>query len=235
MTFTFDIEQFTVVGRLSEKTKQKVVILVHGFADTKDGKIVRMLEEFFLENNYTTLALDMPGAGESSGSYYDVSARFEAKVVKKAVELLKAAGYNEISLCGHSLGGTVVAIVASEMKLHQVILVDPVVDARETYGICEKLGVFKRRVDADLEIFGNIVSSRFLKAMPNLMDLSYLLKNVAIVQSELDEYCLASTSKLFFDLISDKNKKFVLVKGANHNFTEDSMKTDLKELLKSVI
>ena len=177
----------------------------------------------------------MPGVGKSSGNYYDISPRFEAKVVKKAIEQLKAQGYREIWACGHSLGGTDVAIVASELKLHKVILVNPVINARETYGICEKLGVFKRRIDTDLEIFGNIVSARFLKAMPNLMDLSYLLKNVVLVQSENDEYCPANTSKLFFDLIADKNKKFLLVKGANHNFTEEEMKVNLKEKLNEIL
>lgn len=235
MSFTFDIEQFTVVGRLTEKTKQKVVIIVHGFADTKDGRVARMFEEFFLENNYSTLTLDMPGAGESSGNYYDISPRFEAKVIHKSIDLLKAQGYKDISLCGHSLGGTDCAIVASEMKLHKVFLINPVVDPRETYGLCEKLGQFKRRVDADLEIFGVIVNARFLKAMPNLMDLSYLLKNIVIVQSENDEYCPQATSKLFFDLIADKSKKFLLINGANHNFTEEEMKASLREKLKEVI
>lgn len=235
MSFTFEIEQFTINGRFTQKTKQRIVVLAHGFADNKDGNVIKTLENIFLENNYSTLALDMPGSGESSGNYYDISPRFEAKVIRKAVDLLKAEGYGEILLCGHSLGATDCAIVASEMKLHKVILVNPVVDPRETYGLCEKLGKFKRRIDADLEIFGNIVSARFLKAMPNLIDLSYLLKNVVIIQSEFDEYCPVTISKLFFDLISDKNKKYLLVKGANHNFSEDEMKITLKEVLNSNI
>ena len=235
MSFSFEIEQYTIVGRLTTRTKNKVIVLVHGFADSKDSRLIKELEGFFLENNFTTLALDMPGVGESSGNYYDISPRFEAKVIKKAVEILKAEGYGEIWTCGHSLGATDVAIVASEMKLHKVILVNPIVDARETFGICEKLGKFKRRVDADLEIFGVIVAPRFLKAMPNLMDLSYLLKNVVIVQSENDEYCPAAMSKLFFDLITDKNKLYLRINGADHNFTSGEMQSELFLKLKETI
>lgn len=234
MQFTFEIENYSIAGRLIEKTKDKAVVLVHGFADSKDCIVVQMLENFFLENNFSTLALDMPGIGDSSGDYYYVSARFEAKVVKKAIESLKAAGYKEIWACGHSLGGTDVAIVASELKLPKAILVNPVVDPSKTYEICEKKGKLKRRIDGDIELFNCITSPQFLKAMPNLLDLSLALKNAVIVQSEFDEYCPEKNAKLLFDLIKDKNKKYLLIKEADHNFTEEEMKKELTEKLKDV-
>jgi pimeloyl-ACP methyl ester carboxylesterase len=83
---------------LKAGTGKKTLVLIHGFGDTSHMWIP-LLEP--LGNDYTIIAPDMRGLGESSRP----SAGYDKKTIAADIhELVKSLGFQKIDLVGHDIG-----------------------------------------------------------------------------------------------------------------------------------
>ena len=82
---------------------KRAVLLLHGF--TGNSSDVRMLGRFLEKNGYTSLAPHYKGHGVPPEELLETGPTDWWKDVMRAYDRLKAAGYDEIAVCGLSLGG----------------------------------------------------------------------------------------------------------------------------------
>ena len=103
-------------GILHEKSKNKIVVLCHGFTANKNCNFIPPLAEYLSENNFSVFRFDFTGNGESEGEFTEGTYSQENSDLKKAMDLLRKLGYEKIALVGHSMGGAVSIIRASSDK-----------------------------------------------------------------------------------------------------------------------
>src|SRR5215471_21788863 len=83
---------------LKAGTGKKTLVLIHGFGDTSHMWIP-LFDEF--GKNYTVIAPDMRGLGDSSRP----AGGYDKKTMASDVhELVKSLGYQKINLVGHDIG-----------------------------------------------------------------------------------------------------------------------------------
>ncbi|MBO5223310.1 MAG: alpha/beta hydrolase [Clostridia bacterium] len=97
----------------------KTVLLMHGFG--ADSKAVDCLFYFLKNRGYDVISLDFPGFGESAEPYEAWSIYDYAECVKYIINTLSL---NNVVGLGHSFGGRVGLILASEGYLSALILID---------------------------------------------------------------------------------------------------------------
>ena len=94
------------------------VIILHGWGG-KIGSVAPI--HSFLERNFRTYSIDLPGFGESYPPPKPWSSNNYADLVKEFIELQKI---NNPIVLGHSFGGKIALQLALKTKLHKLILVD---------------------------------------------------------------------------------------------------------------
>ena len=103
-----------VIHRPEAKT-EKLAILCPGFLDSKDYNGLLYLAEVLSENGFTAVRFDPTGTWESEGDISDYSMTQYLKDVRSVKEyMLKNGEYNYILLAGHSRGGRVSLLYATQ-------------------------------------------------------------------------------------------------------------------------
>ncbi|OOV28672.1 hypothetical protein BXU11_01600 [Flavobacterium sp. LM5] len=126
VTFVNPSDKNTLAGTLSEPNnfnkKQPILIMITGSGkQNRDEELFghkpfAVIADDFAKKGIATLRLDDRGIGGSSkGSNEDTSLNF-ATDINAAVQFLKAKGFENIGLIGHSEGGMIAPIVASTNK-----------------------------------------------------------------------------------------------------------------------
>lgn len=106
----------------SDKDSTKpIVILVHGFASTKDSNSYLDLEKRFNEQGINVFRFDLYGHGESEGKFEDLTISEAADDVLNAISFIKSKGYRKIGLAGSSFGGLASLLAAAKSKDVQVL------------------------------------------------------------------------------------------------------------------
>ena len=105
-----------LVGILEENSKDKIVIICHGFAGNKNRNFIHLLDDYLIKNNFSVLIFDFTGNGESEGEFSDGTYTQEIDDLGKAVDFVEKIGYKKICLMGHSMGGAVSILRASRDK-----------------------------------------------------------------------------------------------------------------------
>jgi alpha-beta hydrolase superfamily lysophospholipase len=109
-----------LVGVLDEASKEKIVIMSHGFTGDKDehGRFVKTAQAL-VEAGFSVLRFDFAGSGESEAETITVQKQVED--LKSAVEFVKSKGYTKIGLLGHSLGG-LTSVLAYDENIAAMVL-----------------------------------------------------------------------------------------------------------------
>lgn len=119
-------------GILSSPTsdsKNRVIILCHGFATGKDGNTYVNLEKILNDSGISTFRFDFFGHGESEGKIEEITTSEAVDDILNAVRFLKNSGYKRIGLFGSSFGGLASIISASKTNdLYLLALKSPVSD-----------------------------------------------------------------------------------------------------------
>ncbi len=89
---------------------KKVIVLAHGFFNTKDAHIFREMAKV-LAVHYDVVAFDFRGHGKSSG-FFTWTAK-ESVDLRAVIEYAKSCGYEAVGLMGFSLGAAVSLIEAA--------------------------------------------------------------------------------------------------------------------------
>lgn len=101
-----------LVGVLHESKTNKLVIVCHGRACTKDEHFYHELCERLAKNGINAFRFDFSGNGESKGKFEDSTITKEIEDIKSVVDYFKKNNYEIFCLIGHSQG-------AVEVLLHQ--------------------------------------------------------------------------------------------------------------------
>ncbi|MEM0577755.1 alpha/beta hydrolase family protein [Flavobacterium polysaccharolyticum] len=126
VTFVNPSDKNTLVGTLSEPNnfnkKQPILIMITGSGkQNRDEEIFghkpfAVIADNFAKKGIATLRLDDRGVGGSSKGTPDETSFNYATDINAAVLFLKAKGFENIGLIGHSEGGMIAPIVASTNK-----------------------------------------------------------------------------------------------------------------------
>jgi dipeptidyl aminopeptidase/acylaminoacyl peptidase len=122
---TFKVNNEQIVGMLhlpKAEGKLPVVIMCHGFSGDKVGPwpyLFVFIARHLAANGFAAFRFDFRGSGESKGKFEDQNIRTELDDLDAAISFVlqqKEIDPERISLLGHSRGGSVSIIKASEDK-----------------------------------------------------------------------------------------------------------------------
>ncbi|KAK3161100.1 hypothetical protein QOZ80_1BG0071830 [Eleusine coracana subsp. coracana] len=102
----------SLVGVLHNAGSNKVVVLCHGFAASKDDSIFHDLVAALTKQGFSAFRFDFSGNGESEGEFEYGNYRKETDDLHSVVAYLKEK-YDVTAIVGHSKGGNVVVLYAS--------------------------------------------------------------------------------------------------------------------------
>jgi uncharacterized protein len=123
-----DKEGTKLVGLLNERSRN-IVILLHGFRDSKNGSSVKRLAEDLLEQNVSSFRFDMFAHGESEGKFEDLTVTKAVSGALSAIGMLKEMGFQKMGVMGVSFGGIVALVTAYKTKeVKYLALKSPVSD-----------------------------------------------------------------------------------------------------------
>lgn len=105
----------------------------------------------FLSKHFRCIAVDLPGYGKSSKILHPATMEYYAAVI---IDLMKILGYDQFTVCGHSMGGVIALKLAIDHpdKINKMVLVAP--GGAETYTDDEKL-LIESYLNADKIISNN--------------------------------------------------------------------------------
>lgn len=184
---------------VSSDSTTKILIYFHGNAGNISGRLIDLLEINRIGIN--VLGISYRGYGKSSGRpdeqgiYKDGFAAYEY--------VTKKLGYNskDIVVLGRSIGSTVATSVAKERDLAGLILVTPMTNGKE-YAKFHGLGFISFLAGS---AFNN---SERIKKIPC---------PTLIVHGDKDNTVPVFMGKAIYDGSAAKNKKLVIIPGAEHN------------------
>jgi|GEM_PF-71709 len=123
------------VPSLASGARCPVVLLMHGFSGTRDGKVEKAMAEKLLSVGIASVRFDFDGHGESYGKFEDMTVPLEIEDARDVYEYVKALPWvSEVALCGHSQGGVVASMLAGELeypKVSAVVLFAPAAVLRD--------------------------------------------------------------------------------------------------------
>jgi len=106
-----------LIGEFEGNPKDKLTIICHGLADTKDNPtFVRIAKELA-----PSFRFDFSGNGESEGYFTESTYHKEVEDLKAVLAYFKNEGIQEFCLVGHSMGGGVVQIVGQDECVKAII------------------------------------------------------------------------------------------------------------------
>lgn len=218
-------------GILSAPTNDKIqpiVILVHGFASNKNTDNYIKLVAFLNGRNISSFRFDFYGHGESGGKFENVTVSEAVDDIIQSIEFIKSMGYEKIGLIGGSFGGIASIMASSKSKdLKFLVLKSPVSNyedkqaavespeklekwKKEGFSYYEKYDGSKLRLKYSfVEDFKN---NNGYAAAPNIR------VPTLIIHGDADESVPVEQSIKTAKLIP--NCKLVLIKDANHRYTE---------------
>ena len=167
--------------------KHKAVVLISGSGpQNRDSEIMghktfHVLADYLTRNGTSVLRVDDRGVGKSGGTFANSTSLDFARDVKSAVEYLKGrSDVSEIGLIGHSEGGAIAPMVASECSdvSFIVLMAAPGVTGREII-VTQSEHIYAASGMAPEQI-GKVMEVN--KAMMNLVTPD---KDVAIIEKEL--------------------------------------------------
>ena len=215
-------------GILEEvNSKKEIVILVHGFASSKDTWSRKLFSKEIGERDINSLAIDLNGCGESEGNFAEHTISQAADDVHHAIEFVKSKGYKEISLVGRSAGGITSMVVAlHHPEIKTLVLKCPVSDypsqiiRKKSFEVIEKWktnGSINYLLGNGRELTLNY--SFFEDAQKYVMHdkVKDIKCPVLIVHGDADVTVLLKDSKKLVN--GFPNAQLIIIKGAKHDLT----------------
>jgi dipeptidyl aminopeptidase/acylaminoacyl peptidase len=223
-----------IVGELQipeEKGPFPAVIVCHGFKGSKHQEHMVRIANDLTNEGFVTLRFDFTNnPGESDGSLFDITVTQELDDLNKAIDFVKNLEYvNEnIGITGHSLGGMVCLLAASEREdvkcyvdLSGVTEFDKTLKFKERDRELKEKGYFEAKSNvwkSDLKVgkqfhedamkYDTISAAKKIK-IPTL-----------IIHGDKDESVPLEQSKLLFKILNCE-KDLKIIKNAPHTYRKD--------------
>ena len=224
-------------------TKAPMVIMVHGFASSKNARTVTKLAGSFDQLGISSFRFDIWGHGESEGKFEDITITEAVDDILQAIAFLKSQGYAKIGLVGSSFGGISSIMAASKTdKLFALALKSPVSD----YGEVELLILGEKGIQEWKDRGYTHYTNGEGKALRLKYSFYEDFKNndayqaatkikipTVIVHGDQDEIVPLGQSIKISKLIP--NCKLVIVKGAMHSYQEGEQEDEMLDAITGFI
>lgn len=219
--------------------KYPTVIMYHGFGGNRDGRTWMRIQNAkqLTSKGYVVVRFDFSGTNESDGEFYDMTVNREKEEAIMIYNFTKTRAYvdnDRIYLIGHSLGGVIATLIASEVNPKAVALLAPASDMNNV----DFLEVMKASVfdidkekstssliklikeNKDMDIGGEKISVKFwLEFLPiNIYaKASKYEGNVLILRGTKDELVFNDANIKLKEAYP--NASYEQIEGADHSFT----------------
>lgn len=221
--------------------RRKAILIIHGFAGgTYDEENLANVLEFV--KNFDVFSFTLPG----HESRKDKATREDwINSARSHIEMLINHGYKDIYVIGHSMGGVIASIVASEYKeVKKLVLAAAAFQYLNSYesklNVRELMGLIKTNVS---DYSAEEIYSRFLKMPLNSLKefMSIVKENqdvvrninipTLIIHGSKDKLVPLSSSTYIYDNIKSKNKYLYKVKRINHDVFNNDRQTEVCDLI----
>ncbi|MEM4366543.1 MAG: alpha/beta hydrolase [Candidatus Anstonellales archaeon] len=231
----------TICGILVEEGCRCAVLLCHGFGSNKNSNTNMELAKK-LKGKADSLRIDFYGHGESEGLFEDISVSKGVEDVVAGIRFLRKKGYDKVGLVGSSFGGLCSILAASRERVDFVALKAPACDMKETEEmILGKEGVkeWKKRGYTYYFVVGKgpqKLNYGFYKdavGKDAYKEARKIKAPVLIVHGDRDKVVPVEQGRKLEKSIN--GAKLVVVKGADHNFSEEKHFKEMIGLIYSFI
>jgi len=113
MFFALNKHNENLAGVLNGELSDKLIVICHGLADTKDNPTFKTLAEELVDFA-PTFRFDFSGNGESEGEFSNSTYHKEVEDLEAVIDYFKEQGVKSFCLIGHSMGGGVCQVVAGK-------------------------------------------------------------------------------------------------------------------------
>lgn len=224
------------------ETGKRAVLLLHGFTGTSAD--VRMLGRFLEKKGYTSLAPHYRGHGVPPEQLIQTGPDEWWEDVVAGYNQLKEAGYEEIAVCGLSLGGVFSLKIGVKMPVKGIVTMCAPMSMKTTdkmyEGVLKYASEYKRYEGKSKDEIGEEVEVLRGKSMPSLSELSTLVDDVReslphveaplfVVQSRNDEVIDVNSANVIFDNASSEEKQIKWFEKSTHVITLGPEKEQLHE------
>lgn len=239
-----DSNNIKLCGILTKpKNKSKfIMIFVHGFRSHKDNPTAIELKNFLLREKIHSFRFDLFGHGWSEGNFREITISKAVDGIVSAIKFLSDKGYKKFGLMGSSFGGCV-AINAIPKIENVVFLVlkSPVIDYEErTKNILSEREIkeWKEKGFREMHIDKKeyVLNYSYYDDFKNNNGYKAGLKikiPTLIIHGDSDEVVSVKQSIKFSKLIP--NSKLLIIKGADHKYTNKRHFTEMLEAIKKFI
>ncbi|WP_077613918.1 alpha/beta hydrolase [Caenibacillus caldisaponilyticus] len=233
------------------KAGKRAVLLLHGF--TGNSSDVRMLGRFLEKKGYTCHAPHYKGHGVPPEELLNTGPDDWWQDVLDAYHFLKDLGYDEIAVCGLSLGGVF------SLKLGYTLPVKGIVPmcAPATAKTREKIyaGVLKyarewkqlegknpEQVEKEMQVFYDAPMDSIVKVSPLIEDvrrhLDLIYAPIFVVQARHDEMIDPNSANIIYNEVQSVDKRLKFYENSTHVITlgaeKETLHQDIYEFLESL-
>ena len=230
---------------LAEGQKCPIVILCHGFGANRQYALLRQVATKLEQYGFATLSFDFAGSGASATDKFefrDMSLKTELKDLEAVIKYASKLPFvSDVALVGHSMGGAVSILAASEegkRTVKSIALLAPAVTLREDALRGSVLGSTfdPNDLPRKLKIGDNYVVGRdFLETCQetNFYKAASEYKGETLILFGKDDNLVLYTAGEYLDLVFP-NSKLVLYKGLGHDFNKADDPTKQDEVVTAV-
>lgn len=221
---------------------KRAVLLLHGF--TGNTADVRMLGRYLQDKGYTCYAPLYKGHGVPPEELVHTGPDDWWEDVLSGYNHLKEEGYEEIAVCGLSLGGVFSLKVGYTLPIKGIVPMCAPVKAKteETMynGVLEYSKDYKRREQKDEETIAQEMEQfrqtpmKTLTALQKLIEdvrghLDHIYSPVFVVQARRDEMIDISSAEIIYEQVESDDKKLKWYEESTHVITLGKEKEQLHE------
>lgn len=213
-----------VINNPTGDRSQLIAIIVHGHTAHKDGLRIIPITEMLVRHSISSFRIDLTGHGESEGVVETTTVSDAVDDVINAILHLKSLGYSKIGLIGSSFGGLACNIAASKTTgLEFLILRSPVSHYEDRYRDVEGTEFVRQWKKKGTRPYENNSRLRYSFYEDAIKHDGYetgsrIAIPTLIIHGDKDELVPVSQSIKLASKI--KNSKLVLVKGADHRYSD---------------
>jgi pimeloyl-ACP methyl ester carboxylesterase len=217
----------TISANFWPANKDAVIIMSHGFTGDKSewGKFDTIAKELH-SKGYAVLSYDFSGCGESGDDSITIAKELED--LSTAIRFVKALGYKNVGLFGHSLGGFI-SLKSYAPQIKTMVLTAPVTHSsendwgerftKEQQEQAKKTGlIIKTRTKGVRKKI--VIGKELIKERNNINPKDYMHKincPVLIIHGDKDEDIPLKHSELAMKQLP-KGSKIEILKGADHGY-----------------
>ncbi len=218
---------------LSEKSSDRLLIMIHGLTGFQHEHIFFNGAKFFAKNGINTFRFDLyPGGWKDARVLLDTNIKQHAEDLKSIIDYFKKS--YKIYVAGHSLGG--LTILSAELQdVHAVVLWDSSVNLRRTETWAKKFCRYIKALDCYVLDWGTstLISKEMYRQWINFPTPSNVMPRIKTPIKIIiaGKNLLLKGNKAYFKY-ANKPKAMHIIKHADHTFDEEGAEEELfKETL----